>query len=640
MKAPGLQLPLFNPLPDCTMPDLGALPTLRGRGPIAVDLETYDPNLMTTGPGWPFGDGWVCGIALAVEGLKIYLPIAHAEGPLLDINHVTGWLRDQLSCEQDTKIFANAQYDLGWLSSLGVPVIGPIFDVLTAAALINEREKSYSLDAVSTRFLGVGKDERGLNEVAIAYGVKRDKVKGSLWRLPAAAVAQYAETDAHRTLDLASVLERRLWDEGLSDVWRLEMALVPHALRMRARGVRVCELTLAMLETDLAKFQSANAKVLRESVGFNVDIWSNNSVKKAFESAGAPWGMTANGAPSFTKPFLKSIAKDHPVAQLVLDCREVSKLQDTFVEGLKAALKRGRVHPQINLTKGEKYGVSDGVVGTGTGRISYSTPNLQQAPRRSVLGRRIRECFIPEPGQKWLAGDFNQQEVRLLIHYAARLGLRGAQRALQRFTDNHRTDYHKMVGQLASIERGDAKTINFSIAYGAGPSKVAAQLGMSLRDATPIIAKYNAAIPYAKEFLEFCSMIAQERGYVKTILGRRSRYQLFEPDVGIRESSERFALPWDQARAKWPLMALKRAFTYRAGNAVIQGSAAEQTKRAWLDLAEAGYLPLLQVHDEFGLSGEPSDTSSIKQIMENAISLTVPSIADVNYGDNWNAAKG
>lgn len=613
--------------PDWRPPRPSELP--RGfDGPVAVDIETRDEGLATgRGKGWAWPDGGeVVGYSVAARGFRAYLPVAHAGGGNLEpADAVRRWLRDVLSDPAQTKVFANAQYDLGWMRRDGVELRGPVVDVQWVEALLDEHRRRYSLDSLARDHLGRGKNEDGLREAARAYGVDP---KSGLWRLPAAYVAAYAEDDAALTLELWETRRRLIDDEGLRDIFDLEHSLLPLYLDVASRGVRIdvdrAEALLGRLETEVA----GHLESVRAETGVRLDTpWVAAEIARAFDVAGIAYELTPKSRqPSITKELLAGL--DHPVAREVRAARMKDKLAGTFVRGMILGnLRDGRVHGEIHPLRSD-----DG--GTVSGRLSMSNPNLQQIPARTRLGREVRRLFLPEEGERWAALDFSQQELRLLVHFAYLARLDGAVDARRRYRDDPGMSYHEFTAELTGLSYKHAKNMNFAILYGRGIASAAAELGLSYDETERLFEKHHREMPFARALAEKCSRIAARRGYVRSLFGRRSRFPFWEPAgrFGVR------FLPRDDAEREWPDSRLVRARTHKALNALIQSSAADQAKAAMRAVLDAGLgrHVLIQIHDELCCS-VPDETTgrAIADLMRDAVSLEVPSAVDAELSDRW-----
>ena len=618
------QTSFFQPQSEWSPPK--NLPDLRSAKEIAFDLETYDPQLKTKGPGWTTNNGHIIGIAVAVDGWKGYYPIRHENGFNWDPTRVLSWMKDQMSTDAK-KIAHNAIYDLGWLSAEGVNVKGPVIDTMLTATLLNENKFSYALNAVGRDILNEVKDESKLNQAAADFGVN---AKNEMYKLPAIYVGDYAEQDADLTLRLYQTMRPMIEKQSLLSIFKLEMELLPIIFEMTKKGVRVDEERAKSLKKT---FKNTEKKVLdriMEDVGFEVDIWTPNSVAKAFDKLKIKYPRTElTDMPSFTKEFLSN--HEHPIAQKIVRAREYNKMQTTFIDTISKFAHKSRIHANIHQLR-------DGTSGTVTGRFSYSNPNLQQLPSRNKeIKKQIRGLFLPEEGAVWGSFDYSQQEPRIASHYAFNLGCEGAEDVVNEYKKNPDADFHRLVADIAKIERDQAKTINLGLFYGMGVKKLANELKVEKDLAKQILDEYNKNVPFVKDLSVRVANYANENGFLSTIKGRRCRFELWEPTTfGTYK-----ALPKLQAKEAYGKHHhLQRAGTYKALNRLIQGSAADQTKQAMVDLYKEGFLPLIQIHDELTLSFDGTDKTKklIMDTMKNCVELQVPSKVDCETGKSWGDA--
>lgn len=604
-----------------------SFPDLSDAKEIAIDLETCDPNLEKFGPGWPRKDGFIVGYAIAVDGWYGYYPIAHEGGGNLDKRVVENWIREilLLPCP---KVMHNAAYDLGWLLASGFEVKGTIIDTMIAAGLVDENRFSYALNSLGFDMLKEVKSEEALKQAAADFGVHPKK---ELWRLPAMYVGRYGEQDAALTLKLWHHLEVLLRQEEVESIFQLETKLLPVFVGMTYRGIRFDRPKAEELIVDLQKKEKKLIQGIKKEAGVPVDIWAAASIAKAFDALGIDYPRTDKGAPSFTRSFLEGC--DHRVAKAIVAARELNKTHNTFLRPyLDFSEADGRVHSHINQLRGDGGG-------TVTGRLSMAQPNLQQVPaRHEVIGPMVRGLFLPEEGQLWAANDFSSQEPRLLIHYANALKLDGADTMAAAYQEDPETDFHQMVADMAQITRKQAKTIGLGLMYGMGKNKLAAQLDLSVDEASELINNFHNRVPFLKGTIHAVQRKIDNPasgGAIRTLLGRKCRFPLWEPQQwGINK-----ALPYEEAYAKYGAR-IKRAMTYRGLNRLIQGGSADQTKQAMLSLHEAGFNIMLQVHDEIALSVESrEEAEEAAAIMRDAVKLDVPSKVDVEVGETWGTAK-
>ena len=611
-----LQVPMFKPETEWVPPT--HLPDLSDRKEIAIDLETRDPNLLTMGSGSVRGDGEVIGIAVAVEGWSGYFPINHEGGGNMDRGLVLDWFEEVLHTDA-TKIFHNAMYDVSWIRSMGYQIRGGIIDTLIAASLIDENRWGYALNALGKEYVGIGKNEKILQEAAKEWGINP---KSEMWRLPAPLVGEYAEQDAVVTLKLWHALQHEISKQDLWDIFNLETNLFPCLVDMKFKGVRVDVAKAEATKAQLIDAEKEMHRDIQKLAGFDVEIWAAASIAKAFDIVKLPYDRTEKGAPSFTKNFLAT--HPHELPKLINQAREINKANTTFIDTILKHNYKGRIHSDINQIRSD-----DG--GTVTGRFSYSNPNLQQIPaRHKELGPLIRSLFIPEEGHKWGCFDYSQQEPRIVVHFASLLKLEGTQTIVDGYNSGD-ADFHQMIADMAGIERKQAKTINLGLMYGMGKNKLMAELGLLKEAAVKLIKTYNQKAPFVRMLSDAVARRADDSGKIRTIGGRLCHFDLWEPHgFGIKKP-----LPHaDALREHGP--GIKRAFTYKALNKLIQGSAADMTKQSMLALYNEGIIPHIQIHDELDISVESMEQAEkIIEIMEAAVTLEVPNKVDYEEGSCW-----
>lgn len=619
MKTRSLGLSSSEWSPPASFPDFSEAKV------IAIDLETCDPNLEKYGPGWPRNDGYIVGFAFAVEGWCGYFPTRHEAGGNLDRAVVERFVQQVLLTDA-LKVMHNASYDLGWLRASGFEVRGPFADTMVAAALLNEHRFSYALNTLAYDYLKEGKSEQGLNMFAKEFGVHPKK---ELWRLPAMYVGEYAEKDASLTLRLWQQFKIKILEENLTNVFDLETRLLPVLLDLSAKGIRFDAPRAVKMIEELHQEEIKLLGAIDKACSGKVDIWASASIARGFDRLGVEYPRTAKGAPSFTKGFLQAHA--HPVCAMILQAREYNKVHNTFLQPyIDASKVSGRIHPNVNQIRSD-----DG--GTVSGRLSMSQPNLQQVPaRHATLGPRVRSLFLPEEEALWASNDFSSQEPRILVHYASLLGLEGTEDIVKAYHKDPRTDFYEIVAHAAQVSRKTAKTISLGLMYGMGKAKLADSLEISVAEAEDLMMTFHKKVPFLRATVD----AVQQRihspasgGCVSTLLGRKCRFDLWEP-VGWTFSR---AMPFEEAKAKHPH--IRRAMTYKGLNRLIQGSAADQTKQAMIALHDAGFRMLLQVHDEIALSvRNREEAMEAARLMETAVCLKVPSVVDVEIGASWGEA--
>lgn len=628
-----------------TQPELRDAPP----GYLALDFETEDPTLLERGSAWAFdGIGQVIGMAVAWEGFEAYYPIGHREGNV-DRDKVVAWLTAHLKRDDITFVAANAAYDFGWARRMcGIYPAGGVEDVQFMAALLDEYRFSYSLDSIAKDYLKVGKELGFLEELEKKWSLKHHQVMAHLKQLPGGAIAPYAATDARRTYDLYVKMKPLIIEQDLLAVHNLESALIPMSIDMRRHGIRVNVPEAERLaESIKAERMPALQEEIKRITGVHVEPWEPETLEAALSERGISCSRTRTGQPQIDQLSLAKWAETEIVAKHILSLRKMSKIQNTFLDGhILAHQHKGRVHCDFNQLRSERE--DGGGFGTVSGRYSSTSPNLQQIPTRDKeWGPLMRSLFLAEDGQRIASLDYSSQEPRLAVHFAALAKLNGALDAVEQFQKNPRTDYHKMVADMANIPRSTAKTLNLGLAYGMGGAKLARSLNLPTQwmqlikqgaktnwveiqddqvedlraqhydcievagdEAKSIIKKWEEGAPFMRGLYKLTSTVAERRGFIKTLLGRRCRFQLGKDG--------------------------RYGFTHKAMNRLCQGSAADQTKQGMLDLWRQGVLPLLTVHDELVFSvDDEAEARKYAPVMENAIPLLVPSIVDVNLGNTW-----
>ena len=631
-------------------------PDLRSADEIAIDLETRDPDLKSKGSGAISGNGEIVGFAVAVDGYKNYFPIAHEQGPNMDRKKTIEWFKD--ICESPaTKIFHNAMYDVCWIRNLGIKINGLIIDTMIASSLIDENRFSYTLNTLSWHHLSEGKNEARLNQAAKERGLDP---KADMWRMPAMEVGAYAEKDAELTLKLWHKLKKIIIEDNLQDIFNLETDLFPCLVDMRHLGVRVDIEKANQLKTALAVKEENLLQQVKIETGVDTQIWAAASIAKVFDKLKLPYTRTEKtNSPSFTKNFISNHA--NPVVNMIAEARKINKVRTTFIDTILKHEHKGRIHADINQIRSD-----DG--GTVTGRFSYSNPNLQQIPARDPeTGPLLRSLFIPEEGMKWGTFDYSQQEPRLVAHYALKFSLPSVNQIADSYENDPSTDFHKIVAEMAKIPRSQAKTINLGLFYGMGKAKLQGELGVSKEKSEELFTKYHSEAPFVKQLMNKVMKAAEARGQIKTLLGRRCRFPKYEPvlrgaDWGTYvppEDHERMLELQEMGphlkdfegnvvkdkngkpkRNYWHQNSTRRAFTYKALNKLIQGSAADMTKKAMVELYKEGLVAHIQIHDELDFSViNDLEAAKIKDIMENAVDLEVPNKVDYESGPNWGEIK-
>lgn len=648
----GPRVNVMPPIPDTGWTAPCEFPNLSRARTISLDCETWDPEFETHGPGWARGKGHIVGVSIGADGGgRWYFPMRHEIEPEtnMDPAKVLAWLRVTLSNRFQPKVGANLIYDIGWLKQEGVEVAGELVDVQFAESLLSERAR-VSLDILGLKYLGEGKESNVLYQWLSDYygGTLGGKQRKNIYRAPARLVGPYAESDADLPLRLAPILYKLMLQENLVDLFRLECALIPLTVAMRFKGVRIDLNKAEQLQEILSiREQEVQAKLDR-TVGFQVETTKPDSIAKAFDSMGFTYNRTATGQPSFTKKFLENVK--NPVTDAINDIRKLRKLRGTFIESyILGAHINGRIFCQFHPLRGDEGG-------TRSGRWSSSTPNLQNIPARDEeLAPLIRGLFLPDEGHKqWRKYDYSQIEYRFLIHYAVGPG---ADEARSKFINDPNTDYHDYTMDLVipyagwdvstpekrKHKRRPIKNINFGLVYGMGEGKLAGDLGLTRKEGKSLFGAYHTALPFVKATMEESSNEIQNTGFITTILGRRSRFDLWEPEGYGRDD---IPLPYEAAVSTYGWN-LKRSGAHKAINRRLQGSSADLIKKAMLDAWNAGIfdyigVPPLTVHDELDFSdagGKEDGWEALHHTLEHAIPLRIPVKAECEVGPDWGHVK-
>jgi len=645
------------PIPETGWKAPRDFPNIRSAPVIGLDVETYDPELKENGPGWarrqhstterakgvpdylhPVGS--LVGVSVAAYGKAWYFPMRHTIRPEenMDPDKVLAWLNDVLSGSQP-KIGTNLIYDIGWLQEEGVKVNGPLIDISYAESLLSETG-SLSLDAIANKYLNMGKTKNFLYQWCHDwYGGSTVDQRKNIWRSPPSLVGPYAEADALLPVQAFEIQKALLTDQGLLEVFEIDCRLTRMMLAMRTRGVRVDLERAEAVDVQLTKSIHKSQLELDTLAGTEINTNAAASIALAFDKHNLSYFLTKKSKkPSFTAAFLEEV--NHPIAKLVMEVRHGRKLRDTFIRSyIMDAEVGGRIHGQFHPTRNEGYG-------TRSGRFSSSNPNLQNIPIRTPEGKLIRTCFVPEYGGEWLRYDYAQIEYRLLLHFA--IG-EGAEQAIQKYHVDPYLNYHGEVQKMLHVMTGrvidykPTKNINFGLIYGMGFETLRQSLQLTPAEAKALFKDYHSSVPYVKSTMKHYTELTQEQGYIQTLLGRRSRFDLWEStkynDKSIPTTLERALRAYGSQ--------IQRAGLHKALNRLLQGSAADLLKKAMLvcyedGLFEGDRLPLLTVHDELDFSAmDASDPmwGTVRDVMEEVMPLRVPVRTEVELGPNWGMLK-
>ncbi|HET7632164.1 MAG TPA: DNA polymerase I [Gemmatimonadaceae bacterium] len=612
---------------------------IRAQRRVSFDTETVlDAGVLT--PVDPLRSRLV-GLSLALApGEAYYLPFRHRSGasaipellpvdehadtappaerienlpPLTDA--ACEALRAMLADPLVTKIGQNAKYDLLVLQQEGVPVLGIDFDTMIASYVLDPGRRSHGLDMLALEFLG---------HEMIPYEAVCGKGKSAIGfdEVPIPDAMEYSCEDVDVTLRLADLFQEQMEQMGVTTLFKeVEMPLLPVLAQMEAMGITVDVAVFQRLRTEFDRERSRVEHDIHEAAGEEFNINSNAQLRRIlFEKLKLPVVKKTATGPSTDASVLERLAESgHALPGLIMEYRELSKLQSTYVETLPKLVnpRTGRLHTSFNQTV------------AATGRLSSSDPNLQNIPVRTPLGREIRRAFIPRRGWVMVTADYSQIELRLLAH------LSGDPAFVSTFRnggDIHRETAALIFGvdpsAVDSEMRSRAKTINFATIYGQGAHALSQQLHISHAEAKEFIDQYFVRFTGIRTYLDGAIEAARTRGYAETIFGRRRFIpELRDKNFNIRAFGER-----------------------TAQNTPIQGSAADLIKIAMINIGARlsrehfqGAM-LLQVHDElvFEVPPEEQDTlaAMVREEMEGAAKLDVPLVVQLGAGPNWVDAKG
>jgi len=644
---------------------------LNGIDTVAVDIETYDPNLKTKGLGAIRKDGFICGIAVATDNDTAYFPLRHSDTDI-DFNRTEKiWqiLNDKIfQNENITKVFHNAMYDVCWIRSItGKMIKGRIVDTMIAASVIDENRFKYSLDSLSKDYLNEEKYKYDLQQKTLEWsgGTVKDPMT-NMHKLPASIVKDYAKQDVNLTLKLWNLFSKKI-DEVLytkddgeqktcRQIFELETKLFLCLVDMKFKGVKIDVAKAIEFGRHLKKRRDQTVNAIESITGIRIDIWAAASIKTLLDNRRIKdYKVTPKSKmPQLPKDYLKT-HKDKCL-RMIAKAREYDKAVNTFIDGLLEYVHEGRIHADINQIRSDSGG-------TVTGRFSMSNPNLQQIPSKGYIGKKMRELFIPDDGYKWGSFDYSQQEPRIVVHYAIKLGLPGTE-TLQEEFDKEDADFHKIVADMANISRKQAKTINLGLFYGMGKIKLQKELGLDQAKARSLFNEYHSRVPFVRDLSQQLIQFAKDNRLLFTLYDRFCRFDKWETtNKQWNSETNRFnEVPLyteAQAREAFKGEMLDKfkenkidpnymdyfdryytpAFTYKALNRLIQGSAADMTKKAMVDLYEKGIIPHIQIHDELCFSTTDHESKLIKETMEQTIPLEVKNKVDYESGPNWGTIK-
>jgi len=425
---------------------------------------------------------------------------------------------------------------------------------------------------------------------------------------------------------------------------------------MKFKGVKIDVAKAILFGRHLKKRRDQIIKAIESITTIHVDIWAAASIKKLLDHLHIKdYKVTPKSKmPQLPKDYLRT--HNNKCLRMIAKAREYDKAVNTFIDGLLEYVHEDRIHADINQIRSDTGG-------TVTGRFSMSNPNLQQIPAKGYIGKKMRELFIPEDGCKWGSFDYSQQEPRIVVHYAIKLGLPGTE-SLEEAFDRDDADFHQIVAEMANISRKQAKTINLGLFYGMGKIKLQRELGLDQRQAKELFNEYHSRVPFVRQLSQELIAFAKENKLLFTLHDRFCRFNKWETtNKEWNPETNRFnEVPLytrEQAEEAFKAEMLDKykenkidpnymdyferyytpAFTYKALNRLIQGSAADMTKKAMVDLHEKGIIPHIQIHDELCFSTTDHESKLIKDTMEQTIPLEVKNKVDYESGPNWGTTE-
>ena len=576
----------------------------------AFDTETDSLDYMVAN---------LIGLSFCVkEGEAAYVPVAHdyLDAPeQLDRDWVLEQLTPYLEDDSKAKVGQNLKYDASVLARYDIEMKGIKFDTMLESYVYNSVAGKHNMDSLALRYLqhntisfeeiaGKGKKQLTFNQIALEQA------------------APYAAEDADITLRLHNVLHAKLVaDEKLNAVFTdIELPLISVLSRMERKGVYIDDMLLSAQSLEIGQRLDELEKAAYEVAGQEFNMNSPKQLQAIlFEKMELPViKKTPSGAASTNEEVLQELALEYELPKLILEYRGLAKLKSTYTDKLPKMINpsTGRVHTSYHQAV------------TATGRLSSTEPNLQNIPIRNEEGRRIRQAFVAPHGWKILAVDYSQIELRIMAHLSQDKALLEAFSAGK---DIHSATAAEVKGvsieEVTSEDRRRAKAINFGLIYGMSAFGLAKQIGISRGEAQDYMNVYFERYPGVMQYMEETRLLATEQGYVETLYGRR----LYLPEINARN-------------------AIRRKAAERAAiNAPMQGTAADIIKKAmilvdnWIEAEGNGRVNLLmQVHDELVFEVQEEALAEVTQqvtaLMEGAVTLDVPLIADSDFGNNWDEA--
>ena len=572
-------------------------------GRFAVDVETTSLDPISAD---------LVGISLSFRPNEAYyIPVAHEEGPNLDLAEVRRLLKPILEKESIGCVGQNIKYDMIVLSRHGMEVKGIVGDPMIVSYLLDPGQRSHSLDALAKSIL----DYKTITYEEVTGKGKEQKLFS---RVPVKEAVVYSGEDADIALLINDELEKRLAaQEDLLSLYReVELPLISVLARMEMNGVAIDQPYLRKLSSRMEERLAELEKRAYELAGHEFNVNSTQQLAQVlFEELKIKSRKKTKTGYSTDSTVLADLAAEHELPAVMLELREVAKLNSTYVDALPRQVnpRTGMIHTSFNQMI------------TATGRLSSSNPNLQNIPIRSEEGRAIRKGFIPRGEDRLLlCADYSQIELRILAHLAGdEVMIEAFTRGMDIHTETASRLFNLAPEEVRPEHRGRAKTINFGVLYGMGAHRLSNELKIPYNEARKFIDDYFARFPLIRQYIDRQVAQARDQGWVSTILGRRRKLpEITSANRVQRENAERMAL-----------------------NTPIQGSAADLIKVAMIQVDKRimekwpEVKMILQVHDELVFDTPAAQVEEmgqeVAQIMENAVRLKVPVKVDLGWGHNW-----
>lgn len=666
----------------------------------------------------PSLEGHIAGICLATADEEWYIPIGHAVGENHTSSPSLAQLDEILNSGSHLVVFFNAHYDYGWLKGRhGITISRPIYDGMIGAPLLDEHKRSYSLENICYEELGIRKSEEVMKQAVIdQFGVSGKDYKGHIWKLDPKFVEEYGKQDARMTYDLWVKQVESIKKQELDRVLQLELDLIEPLIDIRLRGVRIdvpkvkklkdkyqakcrkhlnklsemagCRVVLNGAEQDEFKKLHPNQKCL--SVG------SARQMGALCDELGMSYNRTSSGLPSFAEDNLTDECSEL-ATHIIKAKRYGNKVVGTYLEGyIEHFLIEDRIHAQFNQLRSV-----DG--GTITGRFSCCNPNLQNIPARDPeIGKDLMSLFIADEGKVFIGMDYSSQEPRMAVHIAITIGLHHGfdvfpelKMANSDKFQNRDADFHMEVSRavvtnmwktnnvehyyenlswfrpipddwtgtffdwLVKCYRTPAKEIGLGTMYSMGPKTLKEKLEakgiyLNVEQVKSLQTEVYDAVPFLRTINEYCTRNFGQRGYIRTVLGRRNRANGYEvPEFFYDATEDKWTVVRHLRRDRQEAIlfasgakgegreigGVQYQDEYKALNKYIQGSAADQSKLAVLETWRAGIIPQIFVHDAQIQSIDESQVPRCVSIMENALPLNVQSKVDYKIGRTWADVK-